>query len=107
MVLSLNNLLNKEFTMILVAGATGNLGGEICRRLRERGKPVRAMVRTTSDKARVEKLQQSGVELIIADLKDPGSLEAACQGVSTVITTATTVLSTQPGDSTESVDLEG
>jgi uncharacterized protein YbjT (DUF2867 family) len=93
--------------MILVAGATGNLGGEICRRLRERGKLVRAIVRPTSDKARVAMLQEAGMETVNADLKDAASLEAACQGVNTVITTATTVLSTQPGDSIESVDLEG
>jgi uncharacterized protein YbjT (DUF2867 family) len=93
--------------MILVAGATGNLGGEICRRLREKGKPVRAIIRPTSAKARVEMLQQSGIELVYADLKDPDSLEVACQGVNTVITTATTVLSTQPGDTIERVDLAG
>ncbi len=93
--------------MILVAGATGNLGGEICRRLRERGKPVRAIIRPTSDKARVLKLQEAGIKTVYADLKDAASLEAACQGVNTVITTATTILSTQPGDSIESVDLIG
>ena len=93
--------------MILVVGATGNLGGEICRLLSEKGKKVRALVRPTSDKARVEKLQQSGAELVYADLKNPASLKAACQGVTTVISTATTVLSTQPGDSIESVDLAG
>jgi uncharacterized protein YbjT (DUF2867 family) len=93
--------------MILVAGATGNLGGEICRLLTEKGLKVRALVRPTSAKARVEKLQLSGAELVYADLKDPVSLEAACQGATTLISTATTVLSTQPGDNIESVDLAG
>jgi uncharacterized protein YbjT (DUF2867 family) len=93
--------------MILVAGATGNLGGEICRLLIEKGKEVWALVRATSDKARVENLQQMGVELVYADLKDPASVETACQGVTTIISTATTVVSKQPGDSIESVDLAG
>src|SRR5690242_694472 len=93
--------------MILVAGATGNLGGEICRRLIAKGKQVRALVRPTSDQSRVDNLRQAGVELVYGDLKDPAFLDAACQGVSTVITTVTMVLSKQPGDTIESVDLEG
>ncbi len=35
--------------MILVAGATGPLGREVCGMLLERGKAVRAMVRKTSN----------------------------------------------------------
>jgi uncharacterized protein YbjT (DUF2867 family) len=35
--------------MNLVVGATGILGSEICRRLVERGKPVRGLVRATAD----------------------------------------------------------
>jgi uncharacterized protein YbjT (DUF2867 family) len=37
--------------MNLVVGATGLLGSEICRRLAAAGKPVRALVRATSDPA--------------------------------------------------------
>jgi uncharacterized protein YbjT (DUF2867 family) len=47
--------------MNLVVGATGMLGGEICRRLAARGKPVRALVRATSDPAKVEALQALGI----------------------------------------------
>jgi uncharacterized protein YbjT (DUF2867 family) len=93
--------------MILVAGATGNLGGEICRQLREHGKPVRAFVRTTSDPVKVENLKQSGAELVSGDLRDPASLDAACQGVDTVITTVTTVLSREPGNRIDTVDQVG
>ncbi|PYP16557.1 MAG: hypothetical protein DMD52_07275 [Gemmatimonadetes bacterium] len=45
--------------MILVVGATGLLGGEICRRLRERGQPVRALARHTSDPSKVQRLRAS------------------------------------------------
>jgi uncharacterized protein YbjT (DUF2867 family) len=40
-------------------------------------------------------------------LKDRASLDAACRGVAAVITTASTTLSRQPGDSLQNVDLEG
>jgi uncharacterized protein YbjT (DUF2867 family) len=93
--------------MILIAGATGNLGGEICQMLARKGKEIRAIVRPTSDPAKVERLRQMGAELVQADLKDPASLEAACQGVNTVISTVTSIISTQPGDTMQSVDQEG
>jgi len=93
----------------LVVGATGpsGLGWEICVRLAKKGLRVRALVRPTSDPKRVEVLFQLGVELVKGDLKDPASLVAACAGVSTILTSATTTLSQQPGDSIESVDLKG
>ena len=71
----------EENAVILVAGATGILGSQICCLLVERGKPVRALVRSTSDPGRIENLKQLGVELVVGDLKDRPSLDAACQGV--------------------------
>lgn len=88
-------------------GATGILGGEICRRLRERGESVRALARKTSDDATVQRLRSLGVEVVQGDLKDRASLDAACRGTATVITTATTTLSAQPGDSIPGVDESG
>lgn len=93
--------------MILVVGATGLLGSEICRRLIERGHRVRGLVRRSSDAARVKSLEGLGVELSEGDLKDPDSLARACQGAGSVITTAATTLNRQPGDSIESVDRAG
>ena len=90
--------------MILVVGATGLVGGEVCKKLAARGEKVRALVRTTSSKERVEALRSAGVELCVGDLKDPGSLAAACRGVDAVISTASSTLSRQAGDSIESVD---
>ena len=90
--------------MILVVGATGLLGGFICHRLRQLGHPVRGLVRPTADANKLAALQQSGTELAFGDLKDAASLAAACQGVAAVITTASSTLSRQPGDSIETVD---
>jgi uncharacterized protein YbjT (DUF2867 family) len=74
--------------MILVVGATGLVGRDICHRLAARGEPVRALVRTSSDPAKVAELRDAGAELAIGDLRDRTSLDAACAGVSTVIETA-------------------
>jgi uncharacterized protein YbjT (DUF2867 family) len=74
--------------MVLVVGATGMVGGEVCRRLVSAGTPVRAMVRPTSDPARVQALRDIGVEVVEGDLRDRASLAAACAGQAAVLTTA-------------------
>ena len=93
--------------MNLVVGSTGLLGGEICRRLATSGKPIRALVRKTSDPEKVENLRRLGAEIVYGDLKDRPSIDAACQGASAVISTATTTLSRQSGDTIASVDRQG
>jgi NADH dehydrogenase len=93
--------------MVLVVGATGLLGGEVCRLLVSAGRPVRAFVRTTSNPDKVAGLERLGVGIVRGDLKDPSSLGAACQGVRAVISTASSTLSRQEGDSIESVDQNG
>lgn len=89
--------------MNLLVGSTGLLGGMIARKLRARGAPLRVMVRRSSDYA---SLQRDGAEIVFGDLKDPSSLEAACRGVKSVITTANAA---QRGgeDTIASVDLAG
>ena len=93
--------------MILVVGATGLVGSEVCQRLIRRGEQVKALVRATSSKEKIEVLRSSGVELCVGDLKDPQSIVAACRGVNAVISTASSTLTRQPGDSIESVDAAG
>jgi len=93
--------------MILVAGATGVLGSEIVRRLTARGEEVRAMTRATSAPEKVERLRRLGAEIVIADVKEPRTLAAACDGVGAVISTITTILTSQPGDSFEATDGAG
>jgi len=91
----------------LIAGATGMLGSEICRLLREKGKPVRALVRSSSNPETLARLRSSGAEIVQGDLKDPASLEVACRGVKSVISTASSMHSRQGGDSIDSVDRQG
>ncbi len=93
--------------MNLVVGATGLLGREICSLLTHRGRPVRALVRASSDPVKVARLIDSGADVVRGDLKDRASIEAACRGVSAVISTASATLSRQPGDSIETVDRQG
>jgi NADH dehydrogenase len=96
---------SKEQT--LVVGASGLLGMEVVRRLRGAGRSVRALVRagTAADKRRG--LEGLGVELCTADLKDLGSLEGVCRDVTSVISTASAMLSRQEGDSIKAVDEDG
>jgi NADH dehydrogenase len=91
----------------LVVGATGLLGSEVCRLLAAEGKPVRALVRQTSDQTKVAQLESLNVEIARGDLKDRSTLAAACRGVNAVISTASSTLSRQDGDSIQTVDLEG
>lgn len=93
--------------MILVAGSTGVLGSEIVRRLIARGEDVRAMVRVTSAVEKIEQLKRAGAEIVQADFKAPETLLAACTGASAVISTVTTILTSQPGDSFEATDRDG
>src|SRR5688500_505724 len=93
--------------MILVAGATGYLGGEICRRLTTAGRPVRALVRKTSDQSIVAGLRSLGAEIVEGDLRDPASLARACRGATSVVSTVTITRTRQPGDSLSATDEQG
>lgn len=93
--------------MNLVVGATGYLGGKVCQEMAAQGKPVTAMVRAGSDEAKLEPLRAAGVEFVEGDLKDPASMERACQGKSAVISTASSSISHQSGDTIETVDRDG
>ncbi len=90
--------------MILVAGATGVLGSEVVRRLRAQGQAVRALVRTTSAPDRIAQLERLGAEVVRGDLKDRPSLDAAVHRAEAVISTVTTILTSQPGDSFSATD---
>jgi len=83
------------------------LGLEICRQLRAAGRPVRALVRRTSDPDKRAAIEDLQAELVQGDLKDPSSLARACAGVRTVISTASSTLSRQEGDSIQTVDERG
>jgi NADH dehydrogenase len=102
-----NALGTRRNVMNLVVGATGFLGGEICRHLATHGKPIRAMVRSTSDPEKVAKLSELGAEIVVGDLKEPEALRSACAGVATVVSGVTAIIPQQPGDSIATVDDQG
>lgn len=91
---------------VLVVGATGLLGSRVCKELAAQGRPVAGMVRSAND-TKVGPLKDAGVELIEGDLKDPTSLQRACQARTAVVSTASASLSRQAGDNIQSVDLDG
>ena len=70
---------------IVIAGATGNLGGRIARELRQRGAAVRAIVRPGTSAAKLASLQEQGVQIVEADLHDRAGMMRACQGASCVV----------------------
>src|ERR1039457_139742 len=90
--------------MNLIVGATGLVGGEICRRLAAQQKPVRALVRPTGDASRIDELRAAGGGLATGALKDPASSQAACAWATAVLSTGASVLSRQPGGTSDGVD---
>ncbi len=72
-------------TTILVAGATGDLGGRIIKALVSKGADVHALARNGSDLAKVEALTNLGAKVVQVDLADAEALKQACAGVSCVV----------------------
>jgi uncharacterized protein YbjT (DUF2867 family) len=88
-----------ETSTVLVTGATGFLGTEICRQLRAKNFPVKAMVRTTSDPVKTKQLSKFGFEIVQGDLLDKETISKVLQGVATVITTVSSMpFSYKPGE---------
>jgi len=71
--------------LILVAGATGNLGQKICRELIKRNIPVRALVRNGSSREKIDALEEMGVDVFTVDLSSDQELTGACAGVTCVV----------------------
>ncbi len=89
--------------MILIVGASGHVGGLIVQRLLAQGMSLRLMSRHPETLA---KWSKEGVEIVQGDVRDPHSLDAACQGVTQVVTTAHAGESTRSNTPLE-VDLLG
>ena len=69
---------------ILLAGATGDLGGRIAAALSRRGVAVRALVRPGRPTAARAALQASGATLVEAAHDDAPALRAACAGAQAI-----------------------
>jgi uncharacterized protein YbjT (DUF2867 family) len=72
--------------VILVAGGTGRVGGEVVRLLVGRGETVRVLTR--DPKAALKPALES-VDVVVGDVGDPGAVEQAVAGVRTVVSTIT------------------
>jgi len=73
--------------VIVVAGGTGNLGERVIKALLAGGAEVRALVRASSDKNKIEKLQKSSVQVIPVNFSDTEEVARACAGASCVVST--------------------
>jgi nucleoside-diphosphate-sugar epimerase len=70
---------------IVIAGATGNLGGRIARALRERGTRVTALVRHGTARNKLERLLELGVTIASVDFTSTSEVIRACSRTSCVV----------------------
>jgi uncharacterized protein YbjT (DUF2867 family) len=88
--------------MILVAGGTGHLGGELIPRLMAGGTGVRILTR---NRAHARLRLGDSPEFIEGDIRDPGSLEIAMRGIDAVVSAITGF--GPGGNGPRTVDFEG
>jgi uncharacterized protein YbjT (DUF2867 family) len=74
---------------ILVAGATGQVGGIVTRKLLASGIPVRALGRNPD---KLAALSAAGAETVAVDLRDRGGVARACNGVGQIFTSVNNVM---------------
>jgi NADH dehydrogenase len=74
---------------ILIAGATGALGGVVARKLLAAGVPVRAVGRNPE---KLATLAAAGAETMVVDLLDRAAVARACEGVGQVYSTVNNVM---------------
>src|SRR5262245_20620256 len=87
---------NAEGNMdVLVAGATGRLGGPLADSLMKRGHRVRALTRNPGAAA-ADRLRRRGAHIVAGDLDDPPSLRHAAAGADTVFVLSTPHRGTGP-----------
>lgn len=75
--------------MILICGASGQLGGVVARKLLERGVPIRALSREIR---KLDALKAIGADVVQGDLMNRSSLDRALEGVDRVFTSANSIL---------------
>ena len=71
--------------IILVAGATGNLGERIINALLDRGAEVRAVIRSGCDIEKLNKLEKLGVKIFTVNMSNVEEISNACIGVFCVV----------------------
>lgn len=88
---------------VLVTGASGFLGSHVVEQLAQSGRPVRALVRKSSNTKFLESL---GVELAYGSVDDQASVIAAMEGVTAVVHAAGLVKARSPAEF-HSINTEG
>jgi NADH dehydrogenase len=78
---------------VLVAGATGQLGGTIARQLLQAGIPVRALAR---NREKLVALERAGAEVAAIDLLGLAKLNEACRGIDQIVSTANNNMGSGP-----------
>ncbi len=73
--------------LIVLAGATGNLGRRVAQALLKHGAKVRALVRHESAPDKVKELQEKGVEVVVVNFNDLQELTKACAGGHCLVST--------------------
>ena len=70
---------------VLVAGATGNLGGKIVDSLLEQESDVRTIVRAETEREKIARLREKGVKIFHANMRDRSEIAEACTGADCVV----------------------
>ncbi len=70
---------------IVVAGGTGNLGGQIVKALLDKGAHVRVLIRSTSDAKKVSHLEQMGANVVVVNMTSEQAIATACTGATCVV----------------------
>lgn len=89
---------------IVLAGATGSLGGRIARALRLRGAEVVALVRPGTSAERLAGLRADDVPIVEADFTSAEQLERACSGAACVVSALSGLRGTVIGAQTALLD---
>ncbi len=71
--------------IILVVGATGNLGNKIVNALLGKGSEIRAIVRRETNQEKITQLERKGVKIFIVDMNNKSEIANACTGVHCVV----------------------
>jgi dihydroflavonol-4-reductase len=85
--------MDSNSSLAVVTGATGHIGNVLCRTLAAQGRPVRAVVLPSEDLSPIQGIR---LETLVADVRDPASLEQAFAGADTLFHLAG-LISISPG----------
>ncbi len=89
---------------ILITGAGGDIGSNLTSTLLKQGHKIRAMVRSPQEANRI---RQPGVEIFIADITDPKTLDGAALNVETAYHLAAALFVVNPEEQLRKINYEG